>query len=343
MRYPILSLLACFLLPLWSCSGGSDNPDPADTGVQDAETKGDTAVVPDLAVPEDVQEEDVPVAQPDTADQEVTPEQWFQLIDGPCDASNRIGHFEVLTGQQFLISGELWKFVWFDGSATDQIDALQENPLISDFGPCRLYQMKEGAFCDPPCGPEEQCTHSAGCVPFPVPQDLGKVTVTGLTDPVEIDTPKGGLKKYSYYEFEGDPFLPGSFIEMTAAGLDLPGFTLHGLGVDKPAFTHTEWLLESGVPIEIEWVPSELPSTIFLWIMADLHGVTPVRLVCELEDTGAFTISGEIVAEIFKYPMLDTAIPAVSLARHTVDSIENKKGCIEFEVASQVVGKMKFE
>lgn len=336
----VIAVLSCLtLLFSAACGDSSGSNDPVDTGAQDSVDE-EIAGVPDLQSSDELSEDDSGPTEPEVTDKEMTPEQWYEKIDGPCSPSKRIGRFEVLWGEAILLSGDIWEFIWFDGSVADAIDALQEGSLKKEYGPCQLLQMKEGAFCDPPCDTDQQCTHGAGCVPFPVPQDVGKVTVTGLADTVEIDAPKGGLKKYSYYDFEGAPFEPGALIELVAQGKDLPGFTMHGLGVERPVFKNTQWEMKAGQPIDIEWGPSALPSSVHLWITADLHGLTPVQLHCELEDTGSFTISGEIVTEMLQYP---TTIPAVHVSRHTVDSVENDKGCIEFEVASQVVGQMKFE
>jgi hypothetical protein len=126
--------------------------------------------------------------------------------------------------------------------------------------------------------------------------------------------------------------VPGQVVTLTAAGAELSGFTLHGEGVEQVEVPEGAWTLERGQPIELAWTPgSNAEKTrVRATLNIDQHGGTPVTLQCDFPDSGAGTISAELVDGL-----LDAGIsgfPNGNLYRETADNIALAEGCVDFVV-----------
>jgi hypothetical protein len=80
-------------------------------------------------------------------------------------------------------------------------------------------------------------------------------------------------------------------------------------------------------------------SRVYFEINIDVHGATPLNLVCDLPDTGEATISQEIINAFFGGGV--TGFPTGKVVRRTVDSLTTGDSCVDFQVTS--VRQMKVE
>lgn len=323
MRQLIHTLAALLLALTFSCSsggGGGGTEEP-----EDVTAKPDEATTPDLKI-EEIAPLDLPPVETTNTDG-MTLEEWEKLYGEPCDLADRIGRIEITVSQYGS---------WLDGKLFDKPSAQQVLTPKESEGEC-ILMMAENFHCEPACMPGEECTQGGTCEVAPVPQGVGTLTATGLTEEVVVD-PNAG-KYYSKVDFAEDAFETGSLIEVTAPGDELEGFALQGAGVDKLELVGGDWSMTAGEPLTIEWAVSDGPGKVSLRINVDQHGVTPVWLHCEVEDTGSFTIPGSMTEGLINYGVSGAATTDIS--RRTIDSADVKGGCIELEVYSGQKGQLQ--
>jgi hypothetical protein len=287
---------------------------------------------PEAVEPVDAAETTPDVTPPDSSDVEndVAPDDWHLQYGAPCPLDRRVGLFEVGVDTYGLAA--------FTGSVADRVNPLQVLEAKESEGPCVLLE-RPNPFCDPPCPGSEQCAAGNQCVPFPVNQGVGTVTVTGLLAPLALEP--DGQEAYSTTDFDGTPFAPGANLELTAAGGDLAGFSLQGEGVPLLALPTKNWPLHAGDPVTIQWTPGNGVGTIRLNLNVDQHGVTPVTLVCDVPDTGSYTVPGTLTAALAAHGI--SGAPSSSIVRRTVDSLEVTGGCVEFVVSHRVKTLLKVQ
>lgn len=318
-------------------------PDTSEPTADATETTPDTAdPLPDAAEALDAVDVDdlSDVEPPDSSDvaPDTTPDlpaealaevgDWHLQYGTPCPLGQRVGLFEVGVDTYGLAA--------FTGSVADRVNPLQVLEPQEAEGPCVLLE-RPNPFCDPPCPGSEQCAAGNACVPFPVNQAVGTVTVVGLVTPLSLEP--DGQKAYSTTDFDGTPFAPGANLELTAVGGDVAGFSLQGEGVPLLALPTKNWPFHAGDPVTIEWTPGNGVGTIRLNLNVDQHGVTPVTLVCDVPDTGSYTVPGTLTAALAAHGV--SGAPSSSIVRRTVDSIEVTGGCVEFVVSHRVKTLLK--
>ncbi len=329
----------CFCLSLGllgACGGGeSSQGDDIQTSEIRSDSRADVSpdlvqdITPDLA--DDTVFVDVPADE--TVDSIVPDQQVDEGLDvgedtqggdlgTACDPTKRIGRFQVgmkKFGSEF--SGRVFDSVDFNGV-----------PTVKDTeGPCRILQRKPW-FCDPPCQPGNQCTSQGTCVAMPAPVDVGQVSVTGLSAPIQV-SPDAGLN-YTFLDFDSAPFEPGAALELSAQGKEFAAFQLSGTGVEPLVLESIKWTLVMNEPFVARWTAGTTGATVLISLNVDQHGSTPATLVCEVADDGEYEISAEMVSALLLFGV--NGAPTAYVFRRTIDSVELDQGCVEFEVYSQV-------
>jgi hypothetical protein len=293
------------VLLLIACAGEASDADkdtdvPSDT---DVDTDTDTDVDTDTDTDTDVTPGTVPLA-------------------GSCDPARHLGGFTVDSDALLSV---------VSGAVLDGVVPVTIPTLVSTVGDCSLLRA-ENPFCDPPCQSGETCDFDGSCLPFPVEQDMGSVTVDGLIEEILMEPNPPG---FSYYALglSHPPYAPGDLVTLRTGAGTFPGQTLHGVGVEPLTPAPDVLLIEAATDLAVRWnAPAgDVRSTVFIRINIDQHGSTPVGLECEFADTGEGTIPGTILDELIAEGV--TGIPSARLTRHTVDSVELGGGCMDFEVA----------
>jgi len=250
---------------------------------------------------------------------------WAAQYGQGCALDRRIGRFEVLWSESAT-----YAYGSVAGTVSDHVDALGVLQDVGGEGPCRLLQ-RQSPLCEPACTSGQQCTHDQGCLPWPVPQSVGRVVVVGLARPVVLEPNSG--KTYMDTDFDEAPYEPQARVELVAEGGDVAGFALQGLGVPLLEVPEQVWLVERGKPLTVTWTPEPGPWDVFVSINVDQHGLTPVTMVCELEDTGSHTFPATLVDAFLDFGASGAA--TASFTRGTADSVETAAGCVELDVSSR--------
>ncbi len=220
-----------------------------------------------------------------------------------------------------------------DGAVADGVVPFEVLEEIAAEGDCRLLR-RNNPYCHPECDPGQTCDFDGTCLPYPVAQDLGIVTITGLANPVEMEAVFPGN---TYY----DTTLPSPpFDEDVLITLDMPSgvygpATLYGVGVGPIVPLDEEWSVEAGVDLAVHWEPpqGELDrGEIALSLNIDQHGISPSTLVCAFEDDGEATVPAAIIQALVDTGV--TGFPNASLARRTQDHAEAGAGCMDLTVSS---------
>jgi hypothetical protein len=222
-----------------------------------------------------------------------------------------------------------------DGVVADGVVPISVLEQIAAEGDCVLLR-RNNPYCDPACEPGETCDFDGTCLPYPVNQDLGTVTIHGLLSPVELEPVFPGN---TYYDtsLPSPPFDAGALIT-----LDMPGgvygpATLHGVGVEPIVPLDEAWSVEAGVDLAVRWQPPEgavSRGEIALSLNIDQHGSTPGTLRCSFEDDGEATVPAAILQALVDTGV--TGFPSGSLERHTQDHSAAAAGCMDLTVSSSV-------
>lgn len=168
-------------------------------------------------------------------------------------------------------------------------------------GDCGLFLPEAPPFCDPPCDPGTICVADGACE-APAPAiGVGDITVTGLKAALTMHPET----EYHYYvgtfvpePADGDVFDGGTEITATAAGDDLPAFTVTGLGVADLASTLGCPLdFVDGSALEVHWTPGDQPGDrVRFALQSGNHGAQFAHIVCDAEDSGSLTVDATLLA-----------------------------------------------
>jgi len=219
------------------------------------------------------------------------------------------------------------------GTVSDGVVPMTVLEEVTVVGDCRALK-RNNPFCDPPCESDFTCDFDGECVPYPLTQDLGTVTITGMGDAVSMDPVSPG---YTYFDTSvGHPaYEPDLLLTMNSTTSPWGALELHGVGVEQLVPTQETWLFYSGEDLAITWEPPVglARSHVLLRVTIDQHGTTPISLECSFDDDGEGIIPGDIVELLVSAGV--TGFPNGSLVRRTVDSVVlGDAGCAEFVVSS---------
>lgn len=176
-----------------------------------------------------------------------------------------------------------------------------EEAVDQRVGDCSLLLPEAPPFCDPPCDPGTICVGDGACEAPPPAIGVGDITVTGLKAALTMHPET----EYHYYvgtfvpePADGDVFDAGAEITASAAGDDLPAFTVTGLGVADLASTLACPLtFVDGGALEVHWTPGEQPGDrIRFGLQSGNHGAQFAHIVCDTADSGALTVDATLLA-----------------------------------------------
>ena len=305
----LLLLLLCMTFVSTGCESDDDDAaDDDDTGDDDDDETGD----------DDDDDDDN-----DDDDDDTIPE-----LRGGCDLATKIGTFQVQHETDYSsVYGEV----------ADGVVPVTVLENVLDDGTCRLLK-RNNPFCDPPCDPGFTCDFDGSCIPYPLPQDAGTVSIDGLEKEVEMVFPN-----YWDTQMPHPPFTPGAAIHLNAAGATVEPFTLHGEGLTPIEIDEEEtWIVRDGEELTVNWTPANEEHThIRLQFNIDQHGNTPITLFCDLDDTGTYNVSVEMLEGLIGNGV--SGFPSGKVYRQTLDSVEIDGGCVEFQVYSHIVGNLQVE
>jgi hypothetical protein len=245
----------------------------------------------------------------------------------PCILENRTGEFLLKVDEQSIS---------IDGTVLDGIEPARLATQVLKMGDCQILKPSIAPPpCKPECGPTQNCTKS-GCVQKPVARNVGRVSLRGLKGSVTLNNIDNlyfnppGLPPYPPYD-------EGASIGLQADGGDAGygPFSLKGFGVAVMKVPTTPLLIEDGKPVTLTWSPAGKtgPTRVVFELGINLHGAVDTKLICDVEDTGSFTVPAALVTELFKHGI--SGFPRVELTRQSADSIMLKSGCVQFSVTSK--------
>jgi hypothetical protein len=251
-------------------------------------------------------------------------------LGGMCPLATRVGGF--------LVSAEP-EYSAFHGSVADGVVPVSVLEQVGAEGDCILLR-RNNPFCKPLCMPGQTCDFDGSCIPYPQNHDVGLVEITGLLEPLMVE-PVPPTFAYFDTSLMHPPFAPGALLELTAAGGDYEGFVLHGYGVPAIEPAADEISLSTGRAVQVQWGPGGSEARLRLVLKIDQHGLSPVQLVCETDDTGSLSVSAELIGQLLAFGV--SGYPTADYYLQTADSVEIEPGCVEFLVYSHHQTSMSVE
>jgi len=247
----------------------------------------------------------------------------FTAPRGACDVSVRTGGFKVEKQVDFGV---------VQGEVRDGVVPTAVPDVVDDDGRCRLLERRNLA-CFPACVGMETCGESGTCIPFPRTVSVGDVNISGLTR-ATVMTPLMPGNTYLSPGATNPPYGVASPIVLSAAGQEgIPAFQLFGIG-SEPIGEEPSWVLTPGADLVLEWPAptADVATTVLVELTIDQHGITPLSLSCELEDTGTATIPAAIVDRMVASGV--TGFPNGRITRRTADHVDLAIGCVDLVVGS---------
>ena len=332
MRIFTFSLWLAIGISISAC-GTSQNDsretDPDDTVTDepsDTETETDTETENEPSTESDEMESDTsPIIELDT-DYETDP--TLVPLNGVCPAEKRLGGFAVVMDDRFEPG---YSFV--NGDVTDIPNPPEIPEVAYEAGDCRLLRAPR-LVCDPACEAGQVCGLDETCISAPAEQDLGTVAVQGLVETV-IMTPMHPGNSYFYTTLPHPGFETNRVIRLTSTDGFMGEMELFGVGVPPLEAMDDAVVFAENTPLALRWSAPEADARSFLHveINIDVHGGSPVNLVCDFPDTGEATIPAETVDAFIQAGV--TGFPSGAVERRTADEMETEDGCADFIVRSQ--------
>ena len=244
-------------------------------------------------------------------------------LRGECDIATRVGRFSVEGQSDFgVVQGAV-----FEGVVPTAIPR-----LVSEAGPCRLLERRN-LVCTPACVGSTTCGEDGACIPYPRQISVGEITISGLTQPTKL-SPQNPGNGYFAPGADNPPFAVGSEVTLTAEGESgRAGFELKGFG-SPPLGTKPSWLIERGQSLSVSWQNGDpgARTRVTVELSVDQHGISPLTLACEFEDTGTASIPATVVDGL-----LDSGVsgfPNGRVFRGTADRVLLDLGCVDLLVGS---------
>ena len=241
----------------------------------------------------------------------------------PCSLAEGVGGFTITLAEDYTgVSGQVLGGVVPKDVATVAVEAAE----------CRLLEAPI-LFCDPPCVPGEACDKDGSCITYPESHSVGLVQVSGLKSPLEMDA-KWGNHYTNPGTMEHPGFEEGAELSLVAAGGDFEAFALQGVGVRAMEALASTVTVRADEELELTWKPANDPGPTRIRIEMNInnHGANTAWISCDVEDTGSFAVSAELVSELFEKGV--SGFPSIDLTRRSADSVTIGAGCVEFIVAS---------
>ncbi|MDP2315485.1 MAG: hypothetical protein Q8P41_21485 [Pseudomonadota bacterium] len=297
------------LLLLAACGG-----DPIDTGKGADDTAGDTDT--------DTDTDDTGGPDPATVP-----------LAGECTDDAHWGAFAIDSNEDYA---------YVTGSISNGVVPVSVLTQMMESGDCKIWR-RENPFCDPSCDPGYTCDLSGECVTYPTTQDLGVVTVDGLSQPVSMEAVTPG---YTYFDtsLPNPPWTPGSLLTLDTSGGAYDPVRLYGVAPAALAPVSMDWVINPGQPLAVAWdaPASAVRTELVLNLRIDQHGLTPSSIECVFTDDGAAEVPSDVIEELMGYGV--TGFPAGDLTRRTADSSAiGAGGCIDLVASSSRLAHVEID
>lgn len=246
-------------------------------------------------------------------------------LRGACPLDAKIGAFKVEMNEDV-------GYTAVDGVVKDGLVPGQVPEVAVVEGDCQLLRRRR-LVCDPSCGSGFTCGFDETCVPMPVGQNQGHITLRGLVQPLGLDPIQPG-NTYFYTRLPHPGFVVDNVIQLTSTPGYFGTLEMYGIGVTKLVPTESKWVVTEGEALAVHWTapPAGARSTVYLEINVDQHGITPLTLTCELPDTGSAILPASVIDGLMGAGV--TGYPVGRVTRRTMDSITHDDQCVEFMVSS---------
>lgn len=244
-------------------------------------------------------------------------------LDGHCADDVHFGKFVV---------DSTTRYAYVDGEVDDGVVPYTVLTELESQEGCTLWR-REYLYCDPACDSTQTCDFDGTCVPYPVGQDVGVVTVDGLLEPVSMEPlPPGNT--YSNTSVPNPPWTPGTVVTLESEGGAYDPFTLHGVAPDPLEVVSTDWTVYEGEPLPLSWTPpgSTTRAQVRVTLNIDQHGNTPVTAVCWLDDDGEGAIPADILDGLMGRGI--SGFPSGTISRLTTDAASVGEGCVDLWLTS---------
>lgn len=222
----------------------------------------------------------------------------------------------------------------YDGATPST--TIWEKPQVD--GDCTLTTPRV-PYCTTPCG-SAACVEDDTCIAYPAARSVGTVTVEGLHTTAgdtkfQMVPIANGYQPPAGTVLEYPPFDEGDAVVFTSAGDHFSGFSLTSSGIAPLVLTSPTLELKSGSALSLTWEPGSL-STASIHVKLDIshHGGTKGQILCDTSDTGALTISAELVTRLLDLGV--AGYPSIVVTRHTTGSVVIAAGRVDLDVSSAV-------
>ena len=245
----------------------------------------------------------------------------------PCTDASRVGTFTVELVEDLITTS-------IGGGVRTAVHPGNVWQQIATAGDCRLI-VGPSLVCSTACTNPQICAGQNQCIDEPRFRGVGDVTLTGLgSSPVAVTY---APLNSTYYVSLAAPYPPaaaGAAVTLTAAGGDLPGFTLAGRGISVLQFD-TPPAVMRGQAAAITWVaPAQPGSRVLASLDIAHHGGVAARVECDFADDGSAEIPATMIDQLIDRGT--AGFPELTLTRRTVDSTTIAPGCVEFQIASVI-------
>jgi hypothetical protein len=226
----------------------------------------------------------------------------------------------------------------YDGAQPSPITFV---PTMTD-GPCTLL-VPDVPFCTTPCGGTAVCVADDTCAPYATKHSVGTVQVSGIAtttgatsfemEPiVENYQPPAGI------ELAYPPFAAGAPVQMTATGSDFTaGFRLDATGIDELVLGADTFALAGGAALDLAWTPGAGgANTAAIEVKLDIshHGGTKGMITCAWQDSGALTITAQLVDALLALGA--AGFPTIIVSRRVTGSTVMEAGRVALVITSEV-------
>jgi hypothetical protein len=268
---------------------------------------------------------DMPSASEPDGGTALAPDSNTELIAprGPCGIEQRVGRFSIERQASFGV---------VQGSLSEGVVPTSIPRLALEAGACRLLERRN-LSCLPACVGAETCGESGTCIPYPRQLSAGEVVITGLTKETRMSPLQPG-NTYFAPGADNPPFTVQSPIVLSAAGDgSVTPFQLFAVG-SEPLAEAPAWVLEAGADLAITWAAptADAGTGVLVELTIDQHGISPLSLSCEFDDTGSATVPAGIIDELIGAGV--TGFPNGRITRRTADHVDLTQGCVELVVGS---------
>ncbi|MCA9706751.1 MAG: hypothetical protein KDK70_12945, partial [Myxococcales bacterium] len=85
----------------------------------------------------------------------------------------------------------------------------------------------------------------------------------------------------------------------------------------------------------------DTPAHVRIEINIDQHGISPATLVCDVPDTGSYSVPATLVDALLQAGV--SGFPSANLYRQTIDSTQGPTGCVELRIRGRTPTAVEVE